>query len=87
MERLMDLAVLDEVVPKKPPKPTPAPEPEPKPKAAGQKPMIVQIRGSQEYKEWVEEIAGKDGFSVSMAFDRAMRMYAKANGHREPPKR
>lgn len=67
----------------KTPKSKPAPEPEP----SGRKPMVVQIRGSQEYKDWVEAFAEKEGFSVSMLFDRAVRKYARDAGQSDPPKR
>lgn len=59
----------------------------PEPAAAGRKPMVVQIRGSEEYKAWVESIAEKEGFSVSMLFERALRRLAKDGGYPDPPKR
>lgn len=52
------------------------------------KPMVVQIRGSQEYKEWAEGLAGFDGSTVAALYDRAARAYAKAIGYdKQPPKR
>jgi hypothetical protein len=57
------------------------------PESAGRKPMIVQIRGSEEYKAWAEAIAEKEGFTVAMLFERALRKFAKEGGHPDPPKR
>jgi hypothetical protein len=48
---------------------------------------IVEIRGSKEWKEWVEEIADKECATVSKLFERAVRKFAKENGYRDPPKR
>lgn len=60
------------------------PAAEPKP---ARKPMIVQIRGSEEYKAWVDAMAESEGFSVAMLFDRAVRVWAKEHGHPDAPKR
>jgi len=57
---------------------------EPKPQ---RKPMVVQIRGSEEYKAWVDGMAEAEGFTVAMLFDRAVRAWAKDHGHGEAPKR
>lgn len=82
----MDVLVLDDPMAKKrSPKTSPAPEPEPK--AAGQKPMIVQVRGSAEYKTWVEGIADKEDDTLAKLVDRALREFAKARGYPDPPKR
>ena len=52
------------------------------------KPMVVQVRGSQEYKEWAEGLAEFDGSTVAALYDRAVRQYAKAIGYdKQPPKR
>ena len=53
---------------------------------AGRKPMVVQIRGSEEYKAWVEDVARSEGFSVSVLFDQALRRYAAAK-YPAPPER
>lgn len=52
----------------------------------GRKPMVVQIRGSEEYKTWVEGVAKKEGFSVAVLFDQALRKYAE-DKHGPPPER
>lgn len=53
---------------------------------AGRKPMVVQIRGSEEYKAWVEGVARKEGFSLAVLFDQALRKYAEGK-HGTPPER
>lgn len=52
------------------------------------KPMILQVRGSEEFKVWFEELARFDGLTPTGVFDRAVRKYAKEVGFiKEPPKR
>lgn len=55
---------------------------------SGRKPMVVQIRGSREYKEWAEELARTDGSTLAALYDRAVRRYAKELGFpKVPPRR
>lgn len=64
------------------------PAPESEPDEPGRKPMIVQVRGSAAYKEWVDELAHFDGLPLAALVDRALRRYAKEIGfHEEPPRR
>jgi hypothetical protein len=58
----------------------------PEPEAVGRKPTVVQIRGSEEYKAWVEAVAKKEGFPVSVLFDQALRKFAEGK-HGLPPER
>lgn len=52
------------------------------------KPMILQVRGSEEFKQWYEEVARFDGLSPTAFFDRAIRRYAKEIGFtKEAPQR
>ncbi len=51
------------------------------------KPMIVQIRGSEEWKGWVEAIADKEGDSLAKLFERAVRKFARDGGYPDPPRR
>jgi hypothetical protein len=51
------------------------------------KPMVVQIRGSQEWKDWAEGIADKEGDTVAKLFERALRKFAKDAGYSDPPRR
>jgi hypothetical protein len=75
--------VLEPTVAKKKGKPVPA-----EPDDSGRKPMVVQVRGSQEWKAWVEELAEIDGIPLAMMVDRALRLYARHLGFdKTPPKR
>jgi hypothetical protein len=52
------------------------------------KPMIVQVRGSQEFKDWAEKLSRHERISLASIVERAMQMYAKAVGFPdEPPER
>ena len=52
------------------------------------KALVLQMRGSEEWKAWAEGLAEFDGLSVASVVDRAMRAYAKQIGYtKEPPKR
>jgi hypothetical protein len=67
------------VAKKKAPAPPPAPN---------RKPMVAQLRGSEEWKGWIERMAEREGLSVAALFDRMARAYAKEIGFDEPaPKR
>jgi hypothetical protein len=61
----------------------------PKPKGDDKgKPIIATMRGSQEFKEFLEEAAKKDRSSVADFLERAAVRYAKELGiDREPPDR
>lgn len=54
---------------------------------AQRKPTVVQIRGSEEYKTWLEGVARKEGFTVSTLVDQALRKFAEVKGHGAPPER
>jgi hypothetical protein len=55
---------------------------------AVRKPMIVQVRGSQEFKDWAEKLSRHERISLASIVERAMQMYAKAVGFPdEPPER
>lgn len=58
----------------------------PKGDQPARKPMVVQIRGSEEYKAWVESVARKKGFSVAVLFDQALRHFV-ADELGPPPER
>jgi hypothetical protein len=49
------------------------------------KPIIAQMRGSVEFKEWMEGAAKADRSSVAMFMERAVVFYAKSIGHTAPP--
>lgn len=72
---------LDTDVARKSTKPKGKPSPEP----SNRKPMIVQVRGSEGYKAWVEKLAGFDGLPLAALVDRALRRYAKEVGFPDDP--
>ncbi len=49
--------------------------------------MAAQVRGTPEWKEWVEELAKANRQSVSGVIDTALARLAKEIGFREPPER
>ena len=60
----------------------------PKSKEPARKPLIAQIRGSEEFRDWLQAAADSDGRSVSGFIDRAVRAYAEQIGVKKPaPKR
>ena len=68
----MDLMTVTSVAKKKPPEPEPA-----------RKPMVLQVRGSDAFKAWFEELARFDGLTPTALFDRAIRQYAKDVGFKK----
>lgn len=69
-------------------KEAPKPEQTPEPEEKARKPMILQVRGSDEFKTWYEEFARFDGLTPTALFDRAIRRYAKEVGFtKEAPQR
>jgi hypothetical protein len=67
-------------------------KPKPKAKPAAEekarKPMVLQVRGSDDFKAWFEELARFDGLTPTGVFDRAVRRYAKEVGFlKDPPLR
>jgi hypothetical protein len=51
------------------------------------KPLVVQMRGSPEWKTWVEDLAAKEGLSPTHLVARAVTLFARENGYPSPPKR
>lgn len=51
------------------------------------KPLAAQLRGSEEWKKWLEEFAKANRWSVAGAIDTALTRLAKDLGFREPPER
>ena len=64
-------------------------KPLPKPRTEGSKPerrpVAVTMKGSEEWKEWLERAAAHSRMSVSMFLDFATVQYAKSQGFDEPP--
>ncbi len=60
----------------------------PKPKTApGRLAVAFTLKGSPEWKAWVEELANHSRTDVSKLIDLALVEYAKARGIRDAPKR
>ncbi len=59
----------------------------PEPAKAIRKPMVVQVRGSEEWKQWAEGLAEKEGDTLAKLVERALRKWAKDVGYPDPPKR
>jgi hypothetical protein len=52
------------------------------------KPVAVTIKGTEEWKAWLEEAAGHCRLSVSALIDHAVTRYVKAEGFsKKPPER
>jgi hypothetical protein len=81
----MDLMAVNDVAKKRP---SPKAEPTPEPDEKTRKPMILQVRGSEEFKAWFEHLARFDGLTPTALFDRSVRRYAKEVGFTEeaPPR-
>ncbi len=51
------------------------------------KPIIIAIRGSQEYKAWAEAYALHNRSTVTQVVERAMSLQAERDGFRKAPER
>lgn len=51
----------------------------------GQAPVVVGIKGTRAWKEWLEKAADHCRMSVSGLIDKAVSEYAKKEGFDEPP--
>ncbi len=69
--------------------PTMARKPTKKPSQAwaSGKPLAAQLRGSAEWKEWLDELAKTNRQSVAGVIDTALARLAREVGFREPPER
>lgn len=54
---------------------------------APSQPLAVQVRGSAEWKQWVEDLATANRQNVSGLIDTALARQAQEIGFRNPPKR
>ena len=55
--------------------------------ATGKNPLAVQVRGSTEWKAWLEGVANQERTRASGLIDRALAEFAEKHGHPKPPKR
>jgi hypothetical protein len=51
------------------------------------KPMIAQLRGSEEFKEWVEKVADVDRSPIAVLIEKALIHYSKSIGMTDPAPR
>lgn len=49
------------------------------------KPLAIQVRGSAEWKQWLEELAEFDRSTIADISDRAIAAYARQIGFPKPP--
>lgn len=49
------------------------------------KPLVIQVRGSAEWKAWLEELAEFDRSTIADICDRAIAGYARTIGFPKPP--
>jgi hypothetical protein len=58
------------------------------PEEWAKKPLILNLRGSEEFKAWVQELASFDRQSMSSLVERALVHYGRAAGFKkEAPER
>ena len=61
--------------------------PPPKFPPADRKPMVVQMRGSEEWKLWVESLAEQERDTVAKLVERVLAKHAREIGFASPPRR
>lgn len=49
------------------------------------KPLAIQVRGSAEWKQWLEELAEFDRSNLADICDRAIAAYGRSIGFPKPP--
>jgi hypothetical protein len=59
----------------------------PAPKASSSQPNAITIRGSTDWKKWLEEFAGRMRSKPTAIIDLALAKLAHQEGFREPPPR
>ena len=59
----------------------------PAPMPGARTPTIVALKGSAEWKVWLEELAALNGAPVTVTIEQALRELANRLGHSKPPAR
>lgn len=63
------------------------PDPPPPAAADPRQKNILSLRGTEEWKVWLDDLAKLMGFPVTVTIDHALRELADSRGHRKPPRR
>ena len=58
-----------------------------RPKGAGSKPNVVAMKGSPEWKAWLDAFGEHCRLSLADTIDHALASFAEQKGFRAPPKR
>lgn len=58
-----------------------------RPKNLGPKPTLVSLRGSEEYREWLEGLANRSHLPMAILLEHALREYAERHGYEKPQPR
>jgi hypothetical protein len=61
----------------------PAMEPEPTPRQKN----VLALKGTEKWKNWLDDFATKKGMPVTVLVDHALRELAKRDGYMDPPTR
>jgi hypothetical protein len=48
---------------------------------------VLALRGTDEWKAWLDGFAGRKGMPVTVLVDHALRELAKRDGYQDPPTR
>jgi hypothetical protein len=65
----------------------PAVKPGPRPTVGAPQPNIVSMRGSREWRAWLDRLAEHCRATPSALIDRALAELARREGFEEPPRR
>lgn len=58
-----------------------------KARAAERKPLVLQVRGSTQWKAWFEAMAEREQDTLAKFVERIAKKFAKENGYPDPPRR
>jgi len=59
----------------------------PDPETWSSKAIVASVRGSRQWKKWVEDLAKENRQTVANLIDMALARFAKDTGFRDPPER
>jgi hypothetical protein len=58
-----------------------------KPDGSARQKNVLALRGTDEWKEWLDGFATRKGMPVTVLVDHALRELAKRDGYQDPPSR